>query len=83
MAAMIALGMSFLLFFVITGLMWTIGVHVLIRLIEALPVLSGPWGSIQTETHDNLKLIFTFLPGVLFLFASLKMAINAGNRGAD
>lgn len=80
---MIALGMSFLLFFIITGLMWAIGTHVLIRLIEALPALSGPWGDVQTETHDNLRLIITFLPGVLFLFASLKMALNAGNRGAD
>lgn len=83
MASMIALGISFLLFFVIVGLFWLIGTAVVIRVIEHLPVASGAWGDLQTETHDQIRMIITFLPGVLFLFASIKLAINAGNRGAD
>ena len=83
MASMLALGISFLLFFVILGMMWLVGTNLIIRLIENLPAVSGAWGDVQTEVHDNIKLIITFLPGVLFLFASIKLAINAGNRGAD
>ena len=83
MASMIALGVSFLLFFIVLGLQWAIGSHILIRLIEALPVVDGAWATTQQETYDNLRLIFTFLPGVLFLFASLKLALNATNRGSD
>ena len=83
MASMIALGISFLLFFVILGLMFLIGSHLIAQMIEHLPVVGGPWASIQTETQENIKLIISFLPGVLFLFASIKLAINAGNRGSD
>lgn len=80
---MIALGVSFLLFWVVVGLTWIIGAQILAQLMDRLPAIAGPWGELQEDTQDQISMILTFLPGVLFLFAAIKMAINAGNRGSD
>ena len=83
MASMLALGMSFLLYFVTVGMMWLIGANVVAQVVEGLPGVPPAWQETHDTNVENIKLIVTFLPGILLLFACIKMAINASNRGAD
>ena len=83
MASMLALGMSLLIFFVTLGMMWLIGANLVMQVVTQLPGVPAAWQDTHDTNVENIKLIITFLPGILLLFACMKMAINASNRGAD
>ena len=84
MASAILIGVSFLLFFVVVGFTWLLGNYMISQLVAALPVPeTGPWRELYESNVDNIETIILFLPGVLFLFASIKMLVNATSRGAD
>lgn len=84
MASAILVGVSFLLFFVVVGFTWLLGNYIISQLVASLPVPeSGPWRDIYDQNVENIETIILFLPGVLFLFAAIKMLVNATSRGAD
>jgi len=83
MVSMVTLGVSFLIFFVVLGFMWTVGVYILAELFEAMPVVSPAWASTSNEVQENLKTIMIWVPPILLLFASIKMLSNAASRSAD
>ena len=84
MASAILIGVSFLLFFVVVGFTWLLGNFIISQLVAALPVpADGPWRDLYDQNVENIETIILFLPGVLFLFASIKMLVNATSRGAD
>ena len=85
MSSMLTIGVSFLLFFVTLGFMWLIGSHIVFQVIDAIPQLpeSSPWRAVYDTNVENVRLIVLFLPGILVLFASIKMLVNASSRGAD
>ena len=85
MGSLLSIGVSFLLFFIVTGFMWLIGTHIIANMLSALPGLSpgSPWGDTFTAVETEIQLILTWTPGILLLFASIKMLVNASSRGAD
>ena len=85
---MISLGVSFLLFFIVLGFMWIFGANIIANIILSLPGLPDTeagkqWQELQKTNESNIKLAFTIVPGILVLFASIKMLVNASSRGAD
>ena len=84
MGSLLSLGVSFLLFFVVTGFLWLVGTNIIANMIYALPQVSdGPWSDTFDSMETNIKTIITWTPGILLLFASIKMLVNASSRGAD
>ena len=84
MASVIAIGVTFLLFFISLGLLWLLGSHIITEVILALPVPEDPqWRGIWAQNVDQIRTIMLFLPGVLMLFACVKMLVNATRRGED
>jgi len=73
MVSMVTLGVSFLLFFVVAGLMWSISIFILDKLFDAVPMASGGWLATDTESRENVKTIMIWVPAILTLFASIKM----------
>jgi len=84
MVSMITLGVSFLLFFIVLGFQWMIGVHILSEIYDALPAEINPaWAATSADVEAQLKTIFLWVPPILLLFASIKMLTNAAARSAD
>lgn len=84
MSSMITLGVSFLLFFIVLGFQWLIGVQMLSQLFESLPeIQNSDWVDTQGRVENHIKTIFLWTPPILLLFASIKMLVNAGSRGED
>ena len=124
MGSMLALGVSFLLFFVVIGLMWTIGVFVIDSifievgnrsfntnvdnapdsitvnqrdktertcmnesggLTKAVDISywRGTWFCTFIELEERIKTVLIWAVPILALFASIKMLVNASNRGQD
>ena len=84
MASVIAIGVTFLLFFISLGLLWLLGSHIITQVIIALPVPDDPaWREIRDQNVETIRYIMVFLPGVLMLFACIKMLVNATRRGED
>ena len=84
MGSMIAIGTSFLIFFLALGFMWTIGVHVLSALFESMPALTNQeWSETDRVIQERIKTIMVWVLPILLLFASVKMLVNAASRGAD
>lgn len=84
MGSMISIGVTFLLFFVVLGFMWLIGSNIVANVILLLPVISdGEWGEVQRQNIEQIKWIITFIPGILLLFAAIKMILNASGGGRD
>ena len=88
MASIISLGVSFLLFFIVLGFMWIFGANIIANIILSLPAIpegegKKEWDALQETNKNNIKLAFTVVPGILVLFASIKMLVNASSRGAD
>ena len=80
---MITLAVSFLLFFVVLGFQWFVGVHLLAQLFEALPITQGAWADTSQGVQNNIKTIMLWAPSIMLLFASVKMIMNAASRGED
>ena len=84
MASVIAIGVTFLLFFITLGLLWLLGSHIITQVILALPVPDDPgWREIRDQNVEQIRYIILFLPGVLLMFACVKMLVNATRRGED
>ena len=84
MSSIISLGISLLLFFIVTGFMWVIGSNILAELFFTLPAVTNPdWIQTTAEVEEQIKIIFTWTPGILLLFAAVKMIVNASGQGRD
>ena len=84
MSSIISLGISLLLFFIVTGFMWVIGSNILAELFFTLPAVTNPdWIETTAEVEEQIKIIFTWTPGILLLFAAVKMIVNASGQGRD
>ena len=124
MGSMLALGVSFLLFFIVLGLMWTIGVFILESMFIEVEKRSfeagnsqdgnpdssksmaliknycednttggltnavkaywnGSWYCTFVTLEERIKTILVWAVPILALFASIKMLVNASNRGQD
>lgn len=84
MASVIAIGVTFLIFLLTLGFIWLISNYILESLLRALPVPEdSAWREIFDANVDTVKTIMLFVPGVLFLFASIKMLVNATRRGEN
>jgi len=84
MSSMVTLGVSFLLFFIVLGFQWMVGVHLLSELFQSLPAIKNAgWLQTGTEVEAQLKTIFLWVPPILLLFAAIKMLSNAASRGED
>ena len=118
MSSMLSLGVSFLVFFIVLGMMWTVGVYILDNVFNevgdrAYATTNGKsgtntlargaaetactqdspntaqaywqdtWFCTYVVLEDNLKNIIIWAVPILALFASIKMLVNASNRGTD
>ena len=85
MGSLLSIGVSFLLFFVVTGFLWLIGTNIIAQILTSLPGLQPgtAWGDTFSSVENEIKLIVTWTPGILLLFASIKMLVSASSRGAD
>ena len=84
MASVIAIGVTFLLFFITLGLLWLLGSHIITQVVMALPIPDDPqWRELRDQNVEQVKYIILFLPGVLLMFAAVKMLVNATRRGED
>lgn len=83
MASMITVGISFLLFFITLGLMWLVGVHILAKITEALPIVAGPWAETSAEIRVQIQTIMVWVPAILIFFASIKVLASAAAKGSD
>ena len=78
MRSMIVSGVSLLLSFAIFCFMWLIGSNIVYQFIAALPTTTNPeWAIIAEQNKSNIKLIITFLPSIILVFASIIIFLNA------
>ena len=84
MGSLISIGVSFLLFFIVLGFMWMVGTNILAELFLSLPEVNNPeWRETHEEVESQIKIIFTWVPAVLMLFASIKILLSASGQGRD
>ena len=85
MSSMITLGVSFLLFFIVLGFQFLIGVHLLDTLFDSMPdaVPESSWAGTRETVEENIKTLYIWTPPVLLLFACIKMLVNSASRGDD
>ena len=78
MRSMIVSGVLFLLSFAFFYFMLLIGSNIVDQFIAALPTTTNPeWAIIAEQNKSNIKLIITFLPGIILVFASIIIFLNA------
>lgn len=84
MASIIPLGTTFVIFFIVVGMLWLIGSYVIFSVIDEVPLPpEGPWRDLQERNIEQIEAIIMFLPPVLFVFAAIKVLTNATQRGAN
>lgn len=80
----LAIAASFVLFFLVLGFMWTVGIYIIDQVIQSTVVQPGSqWHATYMQSQDQIKTIFLFLPPVLFLLACIKLIANAVSSGRD
>ena len=78
MGAMLAVGMSFLLFVVVSGIMWLFGTYAISTVILNIPVTDDPaWSEAQLRNNQITLLIIQWVPGLMAFFAALKLIIGS------
>ena len=91
MASIISIGVSFLLFFVVLGFMWLIGVNLLSAIFDVVddqvahndPGNESGWVATKDSLKQNIQLVMLWAVPILTLFASIKMLANAGGKGRE
>ena len=91
MASMISVGVSFLLFFIVLGFMWLVGVSMLSSLFDVIDRQvpqpeSGEdpsWHNTKESLKTNIQLVMLWAIPILTLFAAIKMLANAGGQGRE
>ena len=96
MASIISVGVSFLVFFIVLGFMWLIGIHLLSNLFDVIDkamaqdvIRAGntpeaqSWVATKDSLKSNIQLIMLWAVPILMLFASIRMLANAGGQGRE
>lgn len=74
MGAILAVGMSFLLFIVVSGIMWLFGTYAISQVILNIPLTEDPdWSQAQMRNNQITLLLIQWVPGLMALFAGLKL----------
>ena len=89
MSSIISIGVSFLLFFIVLGFMWLIGVHLLSELFATVDArvstatgADPSWINTKDEIKSQIQLVMVWAPAILVLFAS-KLLAGAGGQGRE
>ena len=90
MSSIISIGVSFLLFFVVLGFMWLIGVHLLSELFNTIDVRVSEargtdpgWINTKDSIKNQIQLVMVWAPAILTLFAAIKLLAGAGGQGRE
>lgn len=89
MSSIISIGISFLLFFVVVGFMWLIGVHLLAQIFDVIDERMGiddtesSWYKTKEGLKSEIQLVMVWAPAILVLFASIRLLAGAGGAGRE
>lgn len=88
MSSIISIGVSFLLFFVVVGFMWLIGVHLLAEIFDVIDDRMGidtndSWYKTKEGLKSEIQLIMVWAPAILVLFACIRLLAGAGGQGKE
>lgn len=92
MASIVSVGVSFLVFFVVLGFMWLVGIHLLSNLFDVIDEsmardlargVDPSWTATKDGLKSNIQLIMLWAVPILMLFASIKMLASAGGQGRE
>ena len=90
MSSIISIGVSFLLFFVVLGFMWLIGVHLLSELFETIDNrvsaargVDPSWVTTKDSIKSQIQLVMVWAPAILVLFGCIKLLAGAGGQGRE
>jgi len=73
-----------LLFLLVLGFQWTIGIHIISYLFDTMPpILSDGWKETDEDVRNGIKTMFVWALPILLLYVSIRVLSMSSDRGYD
>ena len=81
----VAIGLSGLLMLLSFGFVWVIGMDVLLKIFDSLPLLpeTSSYFTAQEDLKSTVISLVTWVPALFFAYFCIKTFINSSRTGSD